>query len=425
MTFRQYITESPDHIHNASFQDRDARAFIVGPNFFCMGKTSGVHHGHMLIELRRQIILNKSPSFNKEMTDYNNLLVFGGDFSLIKDIIEIDTEDRSYLLRFSQNNKFGILVGRLWLTKNELSLWNNIIDVKADTVEKLVDLAEQYYKKDLSVFTWEVFEKENPGDFPKEATYTLDELEERLWDVGDQEDGELTDSDRELINQLGETPDINPQWKKLHLTPPEQKGQMMKNMGIRPKAPMGAEARYLRGESTFKNFFNLFLEMPQRIDSKIKMSNLSAEQIQQWYELVDTVVINNRQISVWERVAGTEHLTFFMDGDKKVVESAYDIFGKGIKENLVIQNPEYPGMARAIYLQYYLSRFGFILSDSTMTEQGFLFWKKLWQSSRNIFRFGIYDEKTKKVRSIKNEGQLDQIFGKDKANHYLRMFISK
>lgn len=250
MNFKTYfytlLKESPDSVPNGTWTDSDARAFIIHPDFFCLAMTPKKKHSDMLEKLYE--LSNKHLHNIKDAVKEDGIL-YHGNFNPIEPVMNfIKTGNRTYLLKYSAHKKLGVMVGRIWVDKNEISFWNNIQDINMKSVNAVTNIMDQYFHKDCSTFTWEVFEKENPTDAqPVEAIYTLDELEDRLQDTSDQDYVDVNDHGETVVTktQVGN----NPQWDKLHLTPPEQKGELMKKMGIKPKAPMGAEARYLRGES--------------------------------------------------------------------------------------------------------------------------------------------------------------------------------
>lgn len=262
MNFKTYfyslIKESPDTLPNAHWTDPDARAFIVHPDFFCLAMVKGVKHSDMLIKLN-ELVANHQGNIVQPVKEGG--ILYQGNFSQIEPVLNFTKNgNRSYLLKYSHHKKLGVLVGRIWVDKKEISFWNNIQDVNLNSINKVLNVIEQYFHRDLSTFTWEVFEKENPGEQPKEATYTLDELEDRLQeDTDDQEYEDVSDHGETAVTQThGQK---NPQWDKLHLTPPDKKGEVMKNMGIMPRKPIDIRDKYKLGMESFKKmFYNILNE---------------------------------------------------------------------------------------------------------------------------------------------------------------------
>jgi hypothetical protein len=232
--FYQTLVESPDKtragIRYTNWEQPDARTFIISPEFYCITTRSKITHASMLGHLLN-LVKERGLVIDKELL-YNQMWV-KGDLSSLKPLFGLKPEQlmyRSNLMRYSQSHGKNILVGRLWLQNKVVSVWNNKQDISMNPVNQLIDLIGQKFQTDATTFMWEVFEK------TVEISYTVDELEKIV--------GKKTDD-----TEFNDHQETQPQWNQLHLTPPDQKGRVMKNMGIKPRAPLGAEARYLRGES--------------------------------------------------------------------------------------------------------------------------------------------------------------------------------
>mgnify|MGYP001008518813 CR=1 FL=1 len=419
--FYSLIKESPDTLPNAHWTDPDARAFIVHPDFFCLAMVKGVKHSDMLIKLN-ELVANHQGNIVQPVKEGG--ILYQGNFSQIEPVLNFTKNgNRSYLLKYSHHKKLGVLVGRIWVDKKEISFWNNIQDVNLNSINKVLNVIEQYFHRDLSTFTWEVFEKENPGEQPKEATYTLDELEDRLQeDTDDQEYEDVSDHGETAVTQThGQK---NPQWDKLHLTPPDKKGQAMKKMGIVPKKPIDIKDRYKLGLESFKpHFYQTILEMPQRITSKIKI-DANVSHVYDWAEEIDQIKIDNTDLDVWMLKDQNDIKLWFIRNDVIQTELAFTLFGQGIQENLVIQGLDAPkGLARKIYVNYLLNKYPFILSDSTMTPEGFGFWKKLWTEYKDQFMFYIYDSYNKTKTDLTDVNQMDEVFGPEKDKHQYKFVM--
>lgn len=238
--FYQTLNESPDKtragIKYTNWEQPDSRAFIVSPDFYCFSLKPKTTHARMLASIN-DLVKNQGLKI-KNGTVWENLWI-GGDLSVLKPILKLPGEQmvyRSNLLRYSQSHGHNIVVGRLWISTKVVSVWNGIQDLSTGVLNRITDLAGERFQIDLGTSMWEVFDQRD-GTRPVEQAYTLDELESRLGEKSGDVDYE--DKHTEKL----------PQWNTLHLTPPEQKGQVMKNMGIKPKTALGAQARFLRGES--------------------------------------------------------------------------------------------------------------------------------------------------------------------------------
>jgi hypothetical protein len=173
------------------------------------------------------------------------------------------------------------------------------------------------------------------------------------------------------------------------------------------------------------HFYQMLLEMPQRITSKIKI-DARVEHIYEWAEEIEEIQINGIDLGVWQMKDRDDIKLWFIHNDQILVELAFTLFGQGVQENLVIQGiTAGKGMAREIYVGYLLNKFSFILSDTTMTDQGFGFWKKLWKEYKSNFKFYIYDMKNKTKVWIKDGSQMDEVFGPEKDKHDFKFVIVK
>jgi hypothetical protein len=121
------------------------------------------------------------------------------------------------------------------------------------------------------------------------------------------------------------------------------------------------------------------LEMPQEV--KISLSiDQPVDYIRSNTKYVQQTKLNGKAFEIREYNNGSDVELYFINDNIVAAEVGYYLRGSGIEENLIIQNPLYRGLARSIYTDYLLKRFSYILSDSTMTIQGFSFWKKLYKN---------------------------------------------
>lgn len=165
--------------------------------------------------------------------------------------------------------------------------------------------------------------------------------------------------------------------------------------------------------------------MPQRISSKLKIE-ADVQHVYDWAEEIGRISIDGLALDIWQMVDQNDIKLWFIKDHKILTELAFTLFGQGVKENLVIQGTTAPkGLARKIYVKYLLSKYQFILSDTTMTDQGFNFWKKLWKENKDRFKFYIYDAQNKTKVNLMDESQMDKVFGPTKQMHGFNFVIVK
>lgn len=238
MTFKEYFSlllENPDNFDGAAFFDKDARAFIVGKGFYAITSTYLTHH-HLMKEMNK--IFHQYGKVIKEPLIYDSM-AFHGDFSSIHNLFTKDGKpntNRSTILQLSKKKGLGVLVGRLWVDRSRISLWNNIKDIREDTVDYLLDVAHDYYGKDLSRYTWEAFKSQENSFHEETLVYPV--FDEFLDDVHEQSTKKPKGREKDEIT--------NPQWDKLHVMPPEKKGQAMKKLGYKPKQGVDIKDRYMK-----------------------------------------------------------------------------------------------------------------------------------------------------------------------------------
>ena len=173
---------------------------------------------------------------------------------------------------------------------------------------------------------------------------------------------------------------------------------------------------------TFDFLYKLLLEMPQRIDIDLKMEE-TVPHIKKVGRFVEKVKLNNIDYDVWEVNNGDIDL-YFIHNDK-VIAAEVGFYPKkhGIEENLIQQNRQYKGLARAIYMEYLLKKYSYILSDTTMTSAGVGFWIKLYEQYKDTFVFSIYEISTKLNRYIHSTNDMKRVHGKNKKFHNYRFMV--
>jgi len=247
-TIFNIIKESPDNI--APYYQRTATAFIISPKFSIISLVPDMTHGDLLNFMIEFFQRTKKNVFSDYIDKYTKDIVLNGDFSSIRSFFEqSDSDDRSHILKYSSANKLNILVGRLWSSKKIISFWNYINDVSQEAINAVADIIWYVKQIDLSVYSWEIYIKENNS--PVEKMYSLDELEKLI-------SNEFENEEEDYSQFSNTTPiNMNDKWDELHVMNPAIKGQFMKQRGIMPKTAMGIQKRFAMGESE-NNFDKLY-----------------------------------------------------------------------------------------------------------------------------------------------------------------------
>ena len=171
----------------------------------------------------------------------------------------------------------------------------------------------------------------------------------------------------------------------------------------------------------FDQITKLLLEMPQSNSVKLTIDR-TAEEVRSVAEHIDNVTLNNIPFEVWEVSSGDTDL-YFLDNDIVAAEVGFYKRKEGIEENLIIQNPKYKGLIRLIYTDYLLTKFRYIISDTSMTNDGLEFWIKLFNQNKKRFTFSIYEISTKINRRVRNEQEMRRVFGQEKKFHNYRFMV--
>lgn len=173
----------------------------------------------------------------------------------------------------------------------------------------------------------------------------------------------------------------------------------------------------------FKEFYlkrNVLLEMPQKITTKLDQDK-SAQIVRETYKHIGNIKIDNTDLEIYAFHTKEISLVFLNNDDIVVEVNFKKLNNGGIEETFVIQHPNYKGFARKIYGEYLLKNYKFILSDSTMTQDGLNFWKKLFIEYNTSVAFYIITPDNK--LRIRNTEQMDDVFGKQKQFHRIRFLM--
>jgi len=246
--FEHYIVnESPDNMNGISWVSNNAIPFTISPKFtmWAVNKIVAEKHAYMYKALR-EFSKEQNNNLHFQQLEEWSTYRFQGDFTDIKSFLQENTGKRSKLLELSRAYNLGILIGRVWRSNNQLSLWNNISDLTHDNLRALESFIYDTLKIDPSNFKYELFAKDKDSNMVHPQQYNI----EQLWELVDNGSSNAVDDvDWSNVEDQAHT-----------MVDPNIRKAMMKDKGIKPKAAMGVQARYAKGESFIDTFNKMVIK---------------------------------------------------------------------------------------------------------------------------------------------------------------------
>jgi hypothetical protein len=240
MTFKQYflLRESPDgtikrfpdengETFRITWNKKDSRTFIIVDNFICVAEDHAVFH-EQLYSMLEDVFQTDDVSVKEQM------IMLGQPSEEFKEIISGGLHRGDAVEEYPE-----WIQGRAWLDHEYISFWNNSYYVK----NNLAPIIKMIKILGGNPNTWD-------WELDHEAPVKLTTL------MGGSKSEEPAENE------------IKDWQREVHILPPEKKGDALKAMGVKPKVPLGAQARYLRGESlSFKEYFGqrLLKENPDNL----------------------------------------------------------------------------------------------------------------------------------------------------------------
>lgn len=274
-SFKKFIspvlTESPDRTIKGindglpgGWVNPDARTFVIADDFICISKENNTWHTNMYEDLEKIFKYNKK--------EYRNNYIMHGQPSVTFLSQMGNAVERSTLLKKYPN----WIQGRIWLDKHYIAFWNHEINVR-NNLNKIV-MVINMVGDDPENFQWEIENKKVVSFNDLKNTKNID----------------------------GELPKVkDDNWQQtVHTLPPEKKGEVLKAMGVKPKAPLGAQQRYAMGES-FKEFFNESAEYVEgTVNGKSVNASYSNGDARAFIIEKDfNIIANNEDNYHWELIA--------------------------------------------------------------------------------------------------------------------------
>lgn len=255
MTGKRERTYTPDDIYNKP----GAHTFLFHGHtkaYFDGDRDFSLTHGHLLILMKKHILKQNKYDFQPDpWLNAKSLKLAENYFHLegpIDDsLIEYFQKERSetYMLRHNiLNSVDGVFLGRIWKSENLfttiMAFWNDPTEFFPIDKKTVLEFFKIY--------------NTDPTNF--HFTFTRDKYSEMTYD----EFFGIQELPKPEQKKPSNTSNI------VHTLPPEQKGLVMKDMGIKPKPAKGIFQRFAFGENLeFKDFY---LEATQNFIDKIKDS---------------------------------------------------------------------------------------------------------------------------------------------------------
>lgn len=224
--FNQLLFEHPDELYADT--EGEPRSFAFQKNYYMyFTKFRYGTHGD-LFRLASDDISGAARSSDREYETYQS---FESDFhskgvphsSFINYLNNEEYREERFYRSFMLENLPSMIIGRIDLRKKLVSVWNSYSRIYSEDIRKLLKIPELY------------------NENPKEYKFQFYESEFYSYD--------------DVVNQRVEKPksfssDLSA--KIVHNVNPVLKHQVLKNLGVRPKVPLGAQQRFQMGESLIK-----------------------------------------------------------------------------------------------------------------------------------------------------------------------------
>jgi hypothetical protein len=208
------INENPNNIKtvaNTHYGASGATAFVLFNKFYVHSDWAWASHDTLLRYIALYIQHEKKELANQFRE--KNKIKHIGDLTG-EEVDKLNSErdiDRHIILEISPY----VIQGRLWRTTKMISFWNDLVYIASR-------------KNDIIKFI------ESLNNDPKKYQY---EIKDKLYDYNQFLSGKYTDD-------LEFDPEV------VHMLPPDKKGEALKKMGVRPKAPVPLQFKQMvQGES--------------------------------------------------------------------------------------------------------------------------------------------------------------------------------
>jgi len=258
MRFKQFITESPDEVSipdkelSLHWSDEDTVSFFIGNNIQIWSDSPRITHGTLLYVMSYPENLNRIKARENIFTgqDQNGNSFFikaTGDLLSYYSFFKERHSLRGELIKEGDKKGDIIFCGRMWKKRNFISFWNNIDSLSPSSLNVLQKKISDLYNIDVEKL-WFEFPGGDGGEYENEFTWDQLKIEVSANKGVTQTEPKISD--------------------KLHIIDPAKKGQMMKGVGMKPKAPLGAAQRFAMGES-FKTYFEASQEYIDKIQDAV------------------------------------------------------------------------------------------------------------------------------------------------------------
>lgn len=202
----------------------------------------------------------------------------------------------------------------------------------------------------------------------------------------------------------------------------------------------------------FNYFVQNLLESPNRVRIQLDLDSPDRDDYDErdFLESIQLPVYNSSNVlhlDVMELLDENEfghgikddfrNLKFYLKGTKNLIaEVLYEEFplDGGIREMVIVRKLQkdktgydpYRDLIRSIYVNYLMKKYKYIQSDTSWTDRGFNFWKKLIREESDKFNFCAFDlENNKVIAEIEDSNDLTKYFSDDKRTRYIVIMMER
>lgn len=218
--YTELLVENPDDFYNID----GSSSFILYKDFYAIATESesgGLTHGDILLSLEAFIVnedeLGDDIKIGGKIPDE----LKGFFYQTYTGETECARDPFLYELSFS-------ILGRINSNEKIVSFWNPAEDFTQSVIDNVIKLVSKIYRKKPNIYRYEL---SNPSDYYDSELLSYEEFINLAQYVPS---GERVKSSSSHI---------------LHNIDPAIKAEIMKGQGIKPKKALGAEARFMMGES--------------------------------------------------------------------------------------------------------------------------------------------------------------------------------
>lgn len=221
--YKELLVENPDDFYGSA----GSSSFILYKDFYAIAtafEPGGLTHGDILLSLEA-FIVNED-----ELGD--DIKIGGKIPDELKGFFYQTYTGETECARdtFLNELSFSIL-GRISSSDKIVSFWNPAEDFTQSVIDNVIKLVSKIYRKKASIYRYELAD---PSDYYDSELLSYEEF------IDLAQYAQYLDRDERVKSSSSHI---------LHNIDPVIKAEIMKGQGIKPKKALGAEARFMMGES--------------------------------------------------------------------------------------------------------------------------------------------------------------------------------